>query len=816
MNQPEASPKSLFSEGAKAISYSEDRPNPSLGSFVERHIKARPYDAEADTYAVPAFDVPIETSKATAIYNMHTYWSKKPHDAIRQYIRHYTKPGDLVLDPFCGSGGTILASLMDNRSAIAIDLSPAATFITAGYCAGTPLSITEAWLDKFLREWEDDCGECFHIRCPSCKKEATIDGVIHSDRYECLRCLSKETIYGLKDREYCSKCGDPVTVTKNRRIDMVPVLLSYSCDRCDASGKTSDQSVLSDYVERVKRVEGLLAATPVPRQPIPEARVKTGRMKTTGTTRVDQLYYPRSLYVMARGFALANERPGQERLFLQFCLTAMCLFVTKMHQANETTGGNISKGSYYVPPVNKEMNVFAAFARKAKAVAKGQDAAVLKTTDAIISTQSATRLDTIPSNSIDYIFTDPPYSDKVPFSDLNLPWEAWLGFRTDWTADEIIVHPDQKKGLAEWMDLMRAAMREMYRVLKPGRWISLCYHDTSEGSWGMLQDIAAEAGFVPDHSTEALYIDVSQKTFQQIVADKVNKRDLVVNFRKPRPGEFGGSTVVIPEGVDSTTFRELACQAIRDYLQANPASTKDRVFDSLVSRMVRAGQMQAHNFDELLREVAEETKDAGGAGRWYLKDTEEGRIDAAEAAKEDAAANAIEKFISKTLEKGYAEGVHYSDLFEHYLYAVNDKPRRSLADWLPDYFYKTEAGTWRLPVDDDERELKALARTTGENRRIKRYAAMLLAGVAVPKERVPSTATLSEWIRHAKRSGLFEAGKLLYERGGLDSSKLNEEQQVEVEEDYQVCVRALQRAAGGDAKAAPKKRGRKKKTETGE
>jgi len=53
----------------------------------------------------PAFNQPIATTKATAIYNMHVYWSKKPHDAIQQYICHYTKPGDIVLDPFCGSGG---------------------------------------------------------------------------------------------------------------------------------------------------------------------------------------------------------------------------------------------------------------------------------------------------------------------------------------------------------------------------------------------------------------------------------------------------------------------------------------------------------------------------------------------------------------------------------------------------------------------------------------------------------------------------------------------------------------------------------------
>ena len=117
--------------------YSGDKPNPNLRAFVEAHLKERPYDPATDDYNAPAFNKPIETTKATAIYNI-TYWSKKLHDAIRQYIRHYTKHGDLVLDPFCGSGSTALAALLENRKAIAIDRSPAATFITKNYC--TPVN----------------------------------------------------------------------------------------------------------------------------------------------------------------------------------------------------------------------------------------------------------------------------------------------------------------------------------------------------------------------------------------------------------------------------------------------------------------------------------------------------------------------------------------------------------------------------------------------------------------------------------------------------------------------------------------------------
>jgi len=118
--------------------YSGDKPNPNLRAFVEQHIKERPYDPETNDYDVLAFDKAITTSKDNAIYGIHGYWSKKPYDAIRQYIKHFTKPNDLVLDPFCGSGTTAIASSAEGRQCIAIDLSGAATFITKHVSYPTP------------------------------------------------------------------------------------------------------------------------------------------------------------------------------------------------------------------------------------------------------------------------------------------------------------------------------------------------------------------------------------------------------------------------------------------------------------------------------------------------------------------------------------------------------------------------------------------------------------------------------------------------------------------------------------------------------
>jgi hypothetical protein len=132
----------------------------------------------------------------------------------------------------------------------------------------------------------------------------------------------------------------------------------------------------------------------------------------------------------------------------------------------------------------------------------------------------------------------------VQYGELNFVWEAWLGLDTAWQDEEIIVNEVRGKSEADWALMMRRAMAECYRVLKPGRWLSLCYHDTSTGTWALIQDVMAEVGFVVDKSDEALFIDTGQKSFNQLTADKVTKRDLVINFRKPKLGEVRAEVTI--------------------------------------------------------------------------------------------------------------------------------------------------------------------------------------------------------------------------------------------------------------------------------
>ncbi|HBM74926.1 MAG TPA: DNA methylase, partial [Clostridiaceae bacterium] len=88
-------------------------PNPFINEFIEKYGK--PYDEENDDYNVEPYAADVSEGKNDPIYNAHSYHTKVPHKAIMRYILHYTKPGDIVFDGFCGTGMTGVAAGMCGR-----------------------------------------------------------------------------------------------------------------------------------------------------------------------------------------------------------------------------------------------------------------------------------------------------------------------------------------------------------------------------------------------------------------------------------------------------------------------------------------------------------------------------------------------------------------------------------------------------------------------------------------------------------------------------------------------------------------------------
>jgi DNA modification methylase len=720
--------------------YSGDKPNPNLYTFIEQHIKENPYDTATDEYDVRPGVGSIKVSKRNPIYGLHAYDSKKPPEAVQKYIEHFTGIGDLVFDPFVGSGMTAVACLLSRRRCLAVDLSPLATFIASQYCTPVDLKkLVEACQRVMLRTHKDR-DRLYSTTCGRCGGRAEIYYTVYSQTYQCTRCMSRVSLFDALAKDdipnsgtgfdaFCPNCSDkghpePIS-TRQERYGYIPVLIEYQCDcsprehisRRHNDSNIAEQKLFSDIdVALLRKIEKDRSNGWYPTRSMLWADNQEGpwgvlwRPYHGDIRRVDQFFTPRNLEALSCLLAAIDvEEDSRIKDALRFIFSAFVLSQSKLqrYHPGSTFPNMIAPGLLYVAPMNKEYNVFQWFEGKIKSSLKGfAELQYIDPSDVLISTESATLLDRIPTNSIDYIFTDPPYSGRIQYAELNFIQEAWLGFNKDWREQEIIVNPVRGKGESEWNRLMRDAFQHCYRVLKPGRWLSLCYHDSAEGTWAIVQDLLTEIGFIPEAASGAVTIDTKEKSLKQITADKITKRDLVINFRKPRLEEIT-EVILLTGEEDESTFSDKIRQFIGEYLESHPGSTKDHIYDEVVSRMVRAGHMEPHNFEELLRQVADEVRqpirkdlfrneDPNLFGthevcRWYLKESQIDVVDAAESAKEDAAADKVGEFVEKYFkEHPEKEGVHYSDIFEHFIYTVKDKPRRPLAEWLLDYFFKTE------------------------------------------------------------------------------------------------------------------------------
>ena len=136
------------------------------------------------------------------------------------------------------------------------------------------------------------------------------------------------------------------------------------------------------------------------------------------------------------------------------------------------------------------------------------------------------------AESVDYVFTDPPFGDNLPYSELNFQHEAWLGVSTR-QDEEAIVSDSQHKGLLEYQNLMTSCFAAYHRALKPGRWMTVEFHNSSNAVWNAIQEAIQRAGFVV---ADVRTLDKQTGTKKQVTSAGAVKQDLVISAYKPRSG----------------------------------------------------------------------------------------------------------------------------------------------------------------------------------------------------------------------------------------------------------------------------------------
>jgi len=568
-------------------------PNPFLPEIIaewqqERETLRRKLKLSDQTYQREPFSADVSEGKNDPIYNAHSYHTKVPHKAIMRYLLHYTDPGDIVFDGFCGTGMTGVAaqlcgdkqaveelgyrvdakgviwdginaiSQLGARKAVLNDLSPVATFIAYNYNSPVDTAAFEREAKRILKEVEQEYGwmyETWHPHCDDPKRvKARISYTVWSEVFLCPQCSNEvnfldeamdEDTKHVKESFPCPHCGtevskrrmdkchitefDPATKTTHETLKRVPTLIEYSVGK-QKHTKRPDRFDL----ELVQRIKDLPFPAGFVHEQLPFMHMthQRARMSNYGVTHIHHFYLPRAQQVLyflwQEALSTTNNRL---RTFLLFTFEQTLWGMTILNRYGPTHFSQVNRylsGVYYVSSLTSEVSPWYILDGKTARLVKAFSSIRVKDGQVAISTQSSTALSKS-ENFVDYIFTDPPFGENIYYADLNYLVESWHRVRTN-SSPEAIIDQAKEKRLTDYQELMRQVFSRYYQSLKPGRWMTVEFHNSHNIVWNAIQQSLMEVGFVV---ADVRTLDKQSSSYRQVTAASAAKQDLVISAYKP-------------------------------------------------------------------------------------------------------------------------------------------------------------------------------------------------------------------------------------------------------------------------------------------
>jgi len=583
-------------------------PNPFLNEIVEKWRSERaalrdelglPNDEPAGSKYVVRENMPtknyhrepfaadVSEGKNDPIYNAHSYHTKVPHKAIMRYILHYTDPGDVVFDGFCGTGMTGVAaqmcgdkktveslgysikdgmvydenkkpiSYLGDRKSVLNDLSSAATFIAHNYNTAFTSRAFEREAKRILKEVEEECAWMYETLHTDGKTLGRINFTAWSDVFICSHCGTELIFWDvaidqkngeIKDTWDCSSCGTVLAKNPGKDSNALKVDRAWETVFDRALGKTVRQAkrfpVIINYTVGKKRHEKRPDANDLktiqkiddgeilynfPKNPLPEGE-KVTDPKNVGIDYIHQFYTHRNLWVLSALFDKIKKSKEKHLLFWFTSTLPWCSRENRLHLGNYfgKSGGVITslRGTWYIASLSVETNVLERFRLRLNS---SQYESNFKLGNYLVTNQSSTGIESFPDSCLDYIFVDPPFGSNLMYSELNIIWESWLDVLTN-NQHEAIVNRIQKKKLPDYQGLMENSYRVFYKALKPGRWITTEFHNSQNAVWNTIQEALLAAGFMV---ADVRSIDKQKGSFNQVNAAGAVKQDLIISAYKP-------------------------------------------------------------------------------------------------------------------------------------------------------------------------------------------------------------------------------------------------------------------------------------------
>ena len=720
-------------------------PNPWLNDFIAEWEQEKA-QLEADGKRKADFEVAepyasdVSEGKNNPIYMVHSYHTKCPHPAIMRYILHYTQPGDIIFDGFAGTGMTGVAAnlcasvsavnslglknaIVGVRHGICSDLSPIATHIAATYTCNYNMKQWKKQALSIIDKAEKKYGWLYKSRVNG--KEVDVNYFIWSETFLCPHCKSiinlwKESVQNggsiINSEFNCPCCG--ITLKKDKLeqnlstsydniLDEVTHQSEFEIVRVNYFGDKRGETDASDYDFDIysRCLSDVPTSVKITRMPQgSEARRNDGR----GILNVHQYYTHRNLLILSYIYEqMKNDT------YLLSLLTSTMLNVSKMWKFKPDRKGGSLSGTLYIPSLYIEQNPFNVLRRKVNSF----DAIDYGTRgNGLISNESATKL-TLHDNSIDYIFVDPPFGANLMYSQLNIINENTLRVFTNEKTEAVVDIQGQNKSIFEYQNLMNASLREFYRVLKPGKWLTMEFSNTSASVWNSIQNALQGVGFVIANVSA---LDKQQGSFKAVTTTTAVKQDLVISCYKPSASllmkfEFSSGSI---ENVWDFIDEHLSHLAVHLEKGNQTTTVVERspkiLYDRLISYYVQHGYpvpMDAKEFQEGLQERYLERDGmfftASQAAEYEQKRKNTTGVAPMGIIVSDEA-NGIEwlrNFLRKTPKT-------YQDIQPDWMQAINGVRKNDilpeLRDILEENFIEEPDGKWRLPNIQDDVDMNAL------------------------------------------------------------------------------------------------------------
>lgn len=725
-------------------------PNPWLNDFIAEWEKEKE-QLENDGKRKKDFEVKepyasdVSEGKSDPIYNAHSYHTKVPPKAITQYLSHYTQEGDIVLDGFSGSGMTGVAckniigdsGQCAHRNVILNDLSPAATNLTYNNTESINLVKFENIASEILEKTIEEFGWMFKTKDPESGKEVDVEYYVWSEICNCESCSSKlqfsdiaftEDLSTLKEEIYCPNCG--ISINKrtlqpclqniydkdlNEVVQIPQREMSILCYKTKGKKKFKKPD---EYDYSIVDKLSSLSKSGMPIAELPDMQMmRVGRMKSSQIKYVHQFYFEKMRYILGYMWNLASQiTDSRIQNLVKYWLDSQFVNLSyrNRYRPNVSFPYNPMTGVFYIPMMSCESNPFVAYKNKLSKIVDAFKNINEQKGCSIVSNSSTSDLP-INDCTVDYIFTDPPFGENIYYSDLNFYVEAWNRVYTK-TEPEAIVDKVKAKGTYSYNKLIENCFREYYRVLKPGKWITVVFSNTSASIWNGIQNSLRAVGFIIVNVSS---LDKQQRSFQSVNTTTAVKQDLVITCYKP-------SKDLTKKLASSYSNKNSVWDFISEHLSYLPihiqrgnatTSIVERspkiLYDSLISYFVQHGYqipMDAQEFQAGLRERYIE-RDGMYFTPSQVAEYEEKRKHTSEFVPMGLIvsdeANGIE-----WLKQLLKEPKTYQEISPEWMQAVNGLRKGDvlpeLRDILEENFIEDESGHWHVPDLEKQIDLEKL------------------------------------------------------------------------------------------------------------